>query len=87
MDDDRLYDSGQRALDNHRYDEALEDFSQVASRAGARADGAFYWKAYSLIRLGRRDEAMAAIAELRKSIPTAAGWTTPRRSKWKRASR
>ncbi len=69
MDEDRLYDSGQRALDNHRYDEALEDFSQAASRAGARADGALYWKAYSLIRLGRRDEAMAAIAELRKSYP------------------
>ena len=69
MNDDRLYDSGQRALDNHRYAEALEDFSQVASRAGARADGAWYWKAYSLIRLGRRDEAMAAIAELRKTYP------------------
>ena len=65
--DDRLYDAGQRALEGRRWDEALEDFNQVAARAGARADGAWYWKAYTLNKLGRRDEALAAIAELRKS--------------------
>lgn len=65
--DDRLYSSGQQALDSHRWDEALEAFSTVASRGGTRADGALYWKAYTLNKLGRRDEALAAIAELRKS--------------------
>jgi hypothetical protein len=65
--DDRLYSAGQSALDAHRYAEALEDFNQVAARGGTRADGAWYWKAYTLIKLGRRDEALAAIAELRKS--------------------
>jgi tetratricopeptide (TPR) repeat protein len=70
MNDDRLYDSGLRALDGHKWDEALEDFNQVASHAGARADGGWYWKAYTLSRLGRRDEALAAIAELRKSFAT-----------------
>jgi hypothetical protein len=65
--DDRLYSAGQNALDAHRYAEALEDFNQVAARGGSRADGAWYWKAYTLIKLGRRDEALAAIAELRKS--------------------
>ena len=65
--DDRLYQDGQRALDSRRWDQALEDFSQVAARAGSRADGALYWKAYTLNKLGRRDEAVAAIAELRKS--------------------
>jgi TolA-binding protein len=65
--DDRLYQDGQRALDNRRWDQALEDFNQVAARAGSRADGALYWKAYTLNKLGRRDEAVAAIAELRKS--------------------
>jgi hypothetical protein len=67
MSDDRLYSAGQAALDAHRYAEALEDFNQVAARGGSRADGAWYWKAYTLIKLGRRDEALAAIAELRKS--------------------
>lgn len=70
MSDDSLYNAGLRALDAHKWDEALEAFNQVASRAGARADGAWYWKAYTLNRLGRRDEALAAIAELRKSYAT-----------------
>jgi hypothetical protein len=65
--DDYLYQDGQRALDSHHWDQALEDFNQVAAHAGSRADGALYWKAYTLDKLGRRDEAVAAIAELRKS--------------------
>jgi hypothetical protein len=65
--DDRAYERGQRALDSRRWDEALESFAQVASSGGPRADGALYWKAYALGKLGRRDEAVAAIAELRKS--------------------
>jgi hypothetical protein len=64
---DNLYDRGQSALDRHRWDEALADFTQAASQAGSRADGALYWKAYTLNKLGRRDDALAAIAELRKS--------------------
>ncbi len=67
MNDDSLYSNGQRALDNRQWDQAVEYFSQVASRNGARADGALYWKAYALGRLGKRDDGLAAIAELRKS--------------------
>jgi len=62
-----LYQHGQSALDGRRWDEALNDFTQVASKGGDRADGALYWKAYVLNKLGRRDDALAAIAELRKS--------------------
>jgi HEAT repeats len=65
--DDRLYQSGQSALENRHWDEALEDFGQAASRGGSRADGALYWKAYTLNKLGRREEALAALAELGKS--------------------
>jgi hypothetical protein len=36
-------------------------------RAGNRADGALYWKAYALGKQGKRDDGLAAIAELRKS--------------------
>jgi len=62
---DTLYDRGQRALDSHSFDTALDDFTEVATRGGARADAALYWKAYTLNKLGRRDEATAAINELR----------------------
>ncbi|MBV9743022.1 MAG: HEAT repeat domain-containing protein [Acidobacteriia bacterium] len=65
--DDRLYENGQRALDRSQWNNALNDFTQVASHAGPRADGALYWKAYALNKLGRRDEAIAAIADLRKN--------------------
>jgi hypothetical protein len=65
--DDSLYNAGHRALDNHKYDQALEYFNQVTARAGARADSAWYYKAYTLNKLGRSSEALAALAELRKS--------------------
>jgi hypothetical protein len=68
--DDRDYERGQRALDSRNWDDALERFTQVASAGGSRADGALYWKAYALAKLGRRDQAVAAIAELRKSYAT-----------------
>ncbi|MBZ5579924.1 MAG: hypothetical protein LAP40_25485 [Acidobacteriia bacterium] len=67
--DDGLYSNGQRALDRSQWDEALGNFNRVAANGGPRADGALYWKAYTLNKLGRRDEANAAIAELRKSYP------------------
>jgi tetratricopeptide (TPR) repeat protein len=67
--DESMYNAGQRALDARRYSEALENFNQVASHEGPHADGAAYWKAYTLIKLGRKDEALAAIAELRKAHP------------------
>ncbi|MBV9508270.1 MAG: HEAT repeat domain-containing protein [Acidobacteriia bacterium] len=65
--DDRLYETGQRALDRSQWEQALADFTRVANGGGSRADGALYWKAYVLNKLGRRDEALAAISDLRKS--------------------
>jgi hypothetical protein len=67
MSEDRLYSSGQSLLENRQFDQAAEYFTQAASKNGPRADGALYWKAYALGKLGKRDEALAAIAELHKS--------------------
>ena len=63
------YDAGTRALDDHKYDQAIQDFDRVIAAKSDRADGALYWKAYALSRLGRRDDAIAAIAELRRDYP------------------
>ncbi len=65
--EDRYYERGQSDLDASRWEKALDDFGEVVSRGGAHADGALYWKAYALNKLGRRDEALAAIADLRKN--------------------
>jgi hypothetical protein len=63
--DNTLYGRGLTSLDDHHYDQALDDFTEVVNRGGPKADGALYWKAYALNKLGRRDEAVAAIAQLR----------------------
>jgi len=63
----RYYERGQRDLERNRWDDAVNDFGEVVSRGTARADGALYWKAYALNKLGRRDDALAAIADLRKN--------------------
>jgi hypothetical protein len=67
--EDGLYQRAQTALDNRRWEDALAGFTEVAARGGSRVEGALYWKAYALIKLGKRDEGLAAIAELRKSYP------------------
>lgn len=69
--DSGSYDSGKSALDNHNYDRAVEIFDKVidAKTPSSRADGAYYWKAYALNKLGKRDEALAALAELSKQFP------------------
>ncbi|HUB77837.1 MAG TPA: hypothetical protein VMB03_03520 [Bryobacteraceae bacterium] len=67
--DDGVYNNGLRAIDDHQYEQALSSFNTVVSRAGVRAEGALYWKAYVLNKLGRTAEAQAAIDTLRKSYP------------------
>jgi TolA-binding protein len=65
------YESGKQALDNHNYEKAVEIFNKVidSKTPSSRADGAYYWKAYALNKLGKRDEALAALAELSKQFP------------------
>jgi HEAT repeat protein len=67
MSPENAYSSGQRALDDRRWDNAVDYFNQVISRGTSRVDGALYWKAYALAKLSKRDEALATIAELQKS--------------------
>jgi tetratricopeptide (TPR) repeat protein len=66
---DAGYESGTRLLDEHKYDEAIQRFDQVIAAKSDRSDGALYWKAYALNRVGRRDEALGAISALRRDYP------------------
>jgi len=67
MSPDRAYSAGQSALDSRHWEDAINYFSQVVSRGTTKVDGALYWKAYAQAKLGRKDDALATIAELRKS--------------------
>lgn len=61
------YDGGLSALQRRQYDQAISRFDEVITQKAPRADGALYWKAYSLYKLGRTEDALAAIAELRRT--------------------
>ncbi len=64
------YDRGTSYLDSGRYDRAIESFDKVIAGNGKKADGAMYWKAYALNRLGRRDESIRTIEALQKRFPS-----------------
>jgi HEAT repeat protein len=63
------YEAGQRALEESRWQRAVEQFSAVAEAKGVRSDAALYWKAYALDKLGQKAEALATAAELMKTYP------------------
>lgn len=64
--DDDVYRRASRLVDDKKYEEALTRYQQVIDSKGSRIEGAMYWKAYVLAKLGRRDEAMRTLDELKK---------------------
>jgi HEAT repeat protein len=67
--EEEAYDRGTQALDEEHWDRAIEAFDAVVRMAGRKADAGLYWKAYGLNKAGRAADALAAIAQLRKSAP------------------
>jgi len=66
---DSQYSQARSRIDNNQYDRALEPLDKVISAKGQRTDGAMYWKAYSLMKLARRDEALSTLGQLTKQFP------------------
>ncbi|HEX6862937.1 MAG TPA: HEAT repeat domain-containing protein [Thermoanaerobaculia bacterium] len=66
---DELYRSGQKAIDEGRWNEAASIFGKVAERGGAEADAGLYWKAYAQHKAGNRSAALATIRELASTFP------------------
>ena len=64
-----LYEQGNNAIYEARWDRAVNSFTRLAELKGTRADAALYWKSYALNRLGQRADALATIAELDKGYP------------------
>ena len=63
------YRSGQSAIDRRDFDQAIKRFDRVINDKSTRADGAMYWKAYSLYKLGRKPDAQSVLADLEKQFP------------------
>lgn len=64
-----LYEDGADAIDDEEWETALRHFSRVAEMKGTRADGAVFWSAYALNKLGRRAEALKTVDGLKKAYP------------------
>jgi len=64
-----LYDDGREDLDEDRYDQAAAKFRELAELNGPQTDAALYWKAYAENRLGKRDTALATIADMKRRFP------------------
>jgi hypothetical protein len=62
--DDDAYTIGTRAMDEHRWQDAVSAFDRVIGEKGKRVDAALYWKAYSLNKLGRAPLAIATCDQL-----------------------
>jgi hypothetical protein len=62
--DDDAYTLGTRAMDEHRWPDAVSAFDKVISEKGKRVDAALYWKAYSLNMLGKTPLAIATCDQL-----------------------
>jgi hypothetical protein len=63
------YRSGQNAIDRRDFDQAIKRFDRVIADKSTRTDGAMYWKAYSLYKLGRKPDAQTVLADLEKQFP------------------
>lgn len=66
---EEAYERGSEALDESEWEDATRAFADVVRLGGRRADGALYWKAYSLAKLAKKAEALSALAELAKANP------------------
>jgi HEAT repeat protein len=62
--DDDAYTVGTRAMDEHRWPDAVSAFDRVINEKGKRVDSALYWKAYSLKKLGKTPLAVATCDQL-----------------------
>ncbi|HEV2618763.1 MAG TPA: tetratricopeptide repeat protein, partial [Acidobacteriaceae bacterium] len=64
-----LYADGTKAMDEQRWPDAVTDFDRAAAINAQHSDASLYWKAYSLDKLGRKDEARATCDSLTKQQP------------------
>jgi len=68
--EETLYTNGTKAMDEQRWADAVTAFDQVAAAKSKHSDAAIYWKAYSLDKLGRKDEAQSVCDSLRQQQPS-----------------
>ena len=66
---DQWYSQARQFIERDQYDRAMDPLERVIAAKGERADAAMYWKAYSQLKLARRDEALGTLGQLQKQYP------------------
>jgi hypothetical protein len=64
-----LYSMGTAALDQARYEKALQAFAEAAALKGAKADGALYWKAFAEYKVAALQAALQSLKQMQKEFP------------------
>ena len=65
---DDLYDEGREAIEEGKYERAVDRFNRLIDLKSNRTDAALYWKAYAQNKLGHGGDALTTLAELEKSF-------------------
>src|SRR5882672_6529372 len=65
---DDLYESARDAIEEGKYDRALDRFGRLIELKSKWTDAAMYWKAYSLTKLGRRADALSTLSDLQQQF-------------------
>src|SRR5262245_26360368 len=65
---DDLYSDGRDAIEEGRYERALDRFNRLIDLKSNRTDAALYWKAYSQYKLGRRADALSTLADMQQQF-------------------
>lgn len=63
------YENGLDAIDDSKWERALENFVEIIRDNAPNADAALYWRAYCEDKLGRRADALASIADMERKYP------------------
>ena len=69
------YSRGTFYLDQRQWNHAIQAFNEAIKEQKARVDGAYYWRAYALGKIGRRTEAMRQLQTLAQQFPNSS-WMT-----------
>jgi len=69
-----IYEEATEALNEDRWDDAVSMFDEIAASKSHLSDGATYWKAYALAKLGRRAKALETLAAFRSAAAGASRW-------------
>ena len=67
---DQWYSQARSFIERDQYDRAMDPLDRIITAKAERADAAMYWKAYSQLKLARRDEALTTLGQLQKQYPS-----------------